>query len=613
MSHLKRTLASIAIAVAVVASPAEGMAGDAVTVITFDREPEGPDAPRPPHGIFRDPNQDPSQQFITEEVLTEELPGGKKMDFLRLLYVCEATGAFNGWWCRIPAERADWRPHADKLLTVRLRTGKASPNIVKLEIKTEGGGVHPCYLRIGLAEAKEIEQKGYADVAVPLRDIVPNRDALARVTELVLVLLQDRLAPNARRGLLLLNSVRLVEESEARYDGHALSEELSHRAFSYFRDHTHPVSGLVRDRASNFEGRGTRDSNVASVSATGFYLSILPYAVKCGWMDRDQAEREAGRILRFATHVAHHRDGLFFHFMICEEGERWERSEVSCLDSAIFMNGVAVVSEAFQSVAAMADEILDRADWTKFLVEKEGKRFLSLGWSPERGLLGPLDVRTSETLMAYVLAIGSRSHPIDPDIWYNTSTAERTVAGYRVCHGELPLFVHQYGLLWMNPGGPDRDGIDLPANAVRAALANRRFCREIAAKRSMTYADCPGVGGWWGISAGDSADGYVAPGPIYGDADTVWPMAALASPGIALVIEEDLARWRSSRVWHRVLGKYGLAPFNLDTGWIGDDLIGIDIGAFLLNQAIHDGDLARGLFMRHPVTKTAIDRIGFAR
>jgi hypothetical protein len=66
-------------------------------------------------------------------------------------------------------------------------------------------------------------------------------------------------------------------------------------------------------------------------------------------------------------------------------------------------------------------------------------------------------------------------------------------------------------------------------------------------------------------------------------------------------------------VWHRVLGKYGLASFNLDTGWIGDDLIGIDIGAFLLNQAIHDGDLARGLFMRHPVTKTAIDRIGFAR
>jgi hypothetical protein len=612
MSHLKRTLASIAIAVAVVASPAEGMAGDAVTVITFDREPEGPDAPRPPHGIFRDPNQDPSQQFITEEVLTEELPGGKKMDFLRLLYVCEAPGAFNGWWCRIPAERADWRPHADKLLTVRLRTGKASPNVVKLEIKTEGGGVHPCYLRIGPAEAREIEQQGYADVAIPLRDIVTNREALAPVTELCLVLEQNRLV--ARRGLLLVNSIRLAEESEARYDGHLLSKELSRRAFSYFRDHAHPVSGLVRDRASNFEGRGTRDSKMASISATGFYLSLLPYAVKCGWMDHDQAEREADRILRFVTHVEH-RDGLFYHFVTWDKGERWEQYELSCLDSSILMNGVIVVAEAFPAVAGMADKLLDRVDWPKFLVEKDGKRFLSLGWSPERGLLGPLDVRTSEAAMlAYVLAIGSRTHPIDPDTWYNTSTVERTVAGYRVCHGELPLFVHQYGLLWMNPGGPDRDGIDLAANAVRAALANRRFCREIAGKRSTTYVDCMSMPGWWGISAGDSADGYVAPGPIYGDADgTVWPMVALASPGIERVLEEDLARWRSSRVWHRVLGKYGLAPFNLDTGWVGDDLIGIDIGAFILNQAIHDGDLVRGLFMRHPVTKTAIDRIGFAR
>jgi len=33
-------------------------------------------------------------------------------------------------------------------------------------------------------------------------------------------------------------------------------------------------------------------------------------------------------------------------------------------------------------------------------------------------------------------------------------------------------------------------------------------------------------------------------------------------------IEEDVAQWRASRVWPRVSGKYGLAPFNLDTGWV---------------------------------------------
>ena len=76
-----------------------------------------------------------------------------------------------------------------------------------------------------------------------------------------------------------------------------------------------------------------------------------------------------------------------------------------------------------------------------------------------------------------------------------------------------PLFTSQYGLTW--PGLQnlhDADGIDLWSNAKDAALLNRAYCRELAAKKFRTY-DAPN-GGWWGLSAGDGPHGYVAPGPV---------------------------------------------------------------------------------------------------
>jgi hypothetical protein len=49
-------------------------------------------------------------------------------------------------------------------------------------------------------------------------------------------------------------------------------------------------------------------------------------------------------------------------------------------------------------VRELADQILDRADWTKFLTKhpQTGKPLLALGWSQKSGMLHPIDVRSSE-------------------------------------------------------------------------------------------------------------------------------------------------------------------------------------------------------------------------
>jgi hypothetical protein len=387
---------------------------------------------------------------------------------------------------------------------------------------------------------------------------------------------------------------------------------LEEKAFAYFRDHRHPKTGQVRDRARNFPDRGRAETAMSSIAATGFYLSILPEAARRKWLTRDEAAREAETILRFLETCPHH-NGLFYHFFHWETGERWRQSEVSTLDSAIFLNGAMVAGVAFPDTRAVVDRLLGRIDWTAFVTEKDGKKLLSLGWTPEKGLLGPIDVRTSEFAMPVFLAIGAK-RPVPVECWYNTKIAYRDIAGMRVLHGDLPLFVSQYGLCWADlRGRRDRDGIDFDATARAAALANRAFCRNECAKRFSTYhAD---QGRWWGLSSGDSARGYVAVGPIESDVDgTVWPTAALTSlPWLPREIEADLASWQASRFWPRVTGRYGLAPFNAATGWIAPDVVGIDLGAFLVCAANHHNRTVWDLWMKHPLAGSALDRISLAK
>jgi hypothetical protein len=383
---------------------------------------------------------------------------------------------------------------------------------------------------------------------------------------------------------------------------------LESKAFAFFRDHRHPKTGQVRDRARNFLDRGRPEKAMSSIAATGFYLSVLPDAVRRKWLSRDQAVREAETILRFAETCPHH-NGLFYHFFHWETGERWRQSEVSTLDSAIFLNGAMVVSQAFPETRAIANGLLERANWPAFVTEKDGKKLLSLGWTPEKGLLGPIDVRTSEFAMPLFLAIGAK-RPVPVECWYNTKIAYCDIAGQRVLHGELPLFVSQYGLCWADlTGRTDRDGIDFDAAARQAALANRAFCRGDGAKQFSTYhAD---QGRWWGLSSGDAARGYVACGPIARDVDgTVWPTAALASlPWASREISADLAAWQTSPWWSRIEGRYGLSPFNAETNWIAPDVIGIDLGAFLLSAANHRNRTVWDLWMKHPVAQSALERL----
>jgi hypothetical protein len=423
----------------------------------------------------------------------------------------------------------------------------------------------------------------------------------------------------ANRPWELLRDEGPAERRAAAASADEILDELDRKVFHWFQTHRHPETGLVLDRAPNRKNSAPPPSDraMAASSATGYSLSLSPEWVRRGYLSQQEAARQAEQTLRFLAERAEHRHGVFYQFTDWRTGKRWDRSSVSTLDTAILLNGAMVASEAYGgAVKNLATELLDRVDWPQFVVNRAGgKRLLSLGWNPEQGLLGPIDVRSSETAMPVFLAVGSKQS-VDPQTWYDAAIEDYDVEGRRILNLRHPLFTSYYGLGWHRLSGRvDRDGVDLYENARLTALMNRKLCRK-KADEFPTYSMVNG--GWWGISAGDGPLGtYIAPTALADDADGVaWPMTALATlPWIPDEVAADLIRWRDSPVWSQIDGEFGLRPFRLDDrdprrNWYGRDLIGIDLGAFAVSLANHRAGTVWRHWERHPVAVAAYRRLG---
>ena len=562
-------------------------------------------------GIFRDA-QDRSVQWIEESEATIDGSWMRPSKWSRIHYEVPAAGSYNGWRFKFKGE--DWTGVWRGDLALRLRNDGARPASFKIELKTSAGKskVYSRIVQLDEAAIGEIRRCGFADVRIPFRGWIEDVAVLRSVDELALVFEHDRVT--RKTADLYVHSIRVVLPREpAPLDAEPLVERLADSAFRWFVANRHPRSGLVLDRSPNREFVRDRPTT-SSIAAVGYYLTMLPEAVRTGEIKRADAVQQAEETLSFVLSRVPHHDGLLPHFLHWETGEPLPNSEFSSLDSAIFLNGCCVASEAFGGkVRDLSDHLIDRVNWRALVIRhaKSGKEMLSLGWSPKNGMLGPMEVRSTEMAMPYILAIGSRTRPVDPTLWYQTQVHRAEVYGHKLLNPTHGLFTSYYGLGWVDLRGlVDRDGVDWEGNARSAALANRDFCRH-AGRNAATYEIQ--LGGWWGISAGDSPRGYVAPGLVEADPEgTVWPTTAIAAwPWVRNELTKDLGSWRSCQLWPVVCGPYGLAPFNIEAQWVGTDLIAIDLGSFYVNYANHRAGTARRLWMKHPVAMAALRKLGF--
>jgi hypothetical protein len=388
----------------------------------------------------------------------------------------------------------------------------------------------------------------------------------------------------------------------------AFLEDLSRRSFQYFWDHADSHTGLVLDRAhTNGEGHSESEHSykIASSAATGFGLTALCIASERGWISRREAVERVRTTLRFFAGRAEHMHGWFYHWMDQRSGERRWKSEISSIDTALLLGGVLTVRQYFRNdpeTVRLATQIYERVDFPWMLGDHP--TLLSHGWRPETGFLKPRWDTYSEHTILQLLAIGSPTHPITPLSWRAWSRARITFAGYTYLTGG-PLFIHQYSHAWVDYRDR-REGwypyTDYFANSVAATLAHRAFCISLASE-FPSYTE-----NLWGITASDSAKGYVAwGGPPRDPAidGTIVPAAAGGSLQFTPAVSLASLRTMKEKYGATVYGRYGFADaFNPLTGWVGPDVIGINLGIVLLSaENLRTGNIWRWFMMNREIPR----------
>jgi hypothetical protein len=437
----------------------------------------------------------------------------------------------------------------------------------------------------------------------------------------------------------------------------AFMDTLARRTFDWFIDVTPVQTGLTPDRWP------TR--TFSSIAATGFYLTALPIGVERGWITRDSARTRALNALRFhwqlpqgpqPTGVSGHQ-GFFYHFLDLDTGIRFQRVELSTIDTTLLLGGVLVCREYFDgthpdevAIRAYADSLYHRVDWAW---ATNGGALVRMGWHPEpraegndaQGFLTATWHGYMESMLLYVLALGSPTHPVRDDAWREWAKTYRwdTFEGERFIQF-APLFGHQYSHVWLDFRGirddfMRRTGIDYFENSRRATISQRRYAIRNPGRWRGYGAQA------WGLTAADGPvnasyviDGrrrtfhtYMARGAgadEIRDDGTLVPTAAGGSVPFAPEITIPTLRAMRERWGDHVFNRYGFVdsfnPTLRDTtfrvtdgrivhgvGWFDIDQLGIDQGPILAMYENWRSDLVWRLLRKNADVVRGFCRAGF--
>lgn len=457
-----------------------------------------------------------------------------------------------------------------------------------------------------------------------------------------------------RREVLALSFAGLIaacahgKDVTAQPDGAFSLDDLKQRTFRFFWDTTDPRTGLAPDRWPT--------KSFASIAAVGFALTAYPIGVAHGWISRAQARERTLATLRFfvdapqgpePTGTAGHK-GFFYHFLSMETGTRFARTELSTIDTTLLLGGILFAQSWFDDdhaeeaeIRRLADQIYARVDWTWI---RPRAPFISMGWHPEGGFIASDWNQFNESLLLYILALGSPTHPIEPAAWDQwTATFDKAWGAHDGFEhiGFPPLFGHQYSHVWVDfrgirDGYGRRRGLDYFENSRRATIAQRNYAIRNPSGWRGYGADV------WGLTACDGPgdfrmeiDGrarqffsYSARGPGERDDGTIAPTAAGGSIAFAPEIVLPALRAMHRRYGAAIYGQYGfLDSFNPTLnradmlkhgkivpgiGWVDGDYIGIDQGPIVAMIENHQSGLIWKTMRNNAHIRRGLERAGFS-
>jgi hypothetical protein len=239
-------------------------------------------------------------------------------------------------------------------------------------------------------------------------------------------------------------------------DDEMMLDQLQRATFKYFEGEVNPANGLITD--------STKEDVTCSVAAVGLALTAYTVAAERGFMPREAAIARTLATLRFFWNSPQNDQpdatgyqGFYYHFLDMQTGKRLKQTELSTIDTAIFLAGALAAGAYFTGatpeeteIRDLADQLYRRADWAWAL---NNGPTVSLGWTPETGLYGYRWKGYNEALLLYILGLGSPTHPL-PTESYQEYTAGyqlywRQVYGHEMLYAGA-LFIHQLPQIWLD-------------------------------------------------------------------------------------------------------------------------------------------------------------------
>lgn len=383
-----------------------------------------------------------------------------------------------------------------------------------------------------------------------------------------------------------------------------LLDEIQRASFDFFWREASPATGQVKDRAL----AGGNDTHLmSSIAATGFGLTGLCIADQRGYANSAAITGRVRQTLRFLANQLPHVHGFFYHFIDMNTGQRWEKCELSSIDSSLLLCGVLTARQYFadREIKDLATQIYERVDWPWML---NGGNTFSMGWLPESGFLEARWDHYCELMMIYLLAIGSSTHPVSPATWDAWARPTINYQGIQYISGADPLFVHQYSHAWFDFRNKHDAYTDYFENSIKATQAHKLFCLSLR-DRFPDYSE-----NLWGITASDYVGGYTAWGgpPPQGPIDgSIVPCAAGGS--LPFLFEDCIRVLRAIRGGFRsAWTRYSFVDaFNPLTQWYDADVLGIDLGITMLMAENYRSGFVWRTFMENPEAQTAMQKVGF--
>jgi hypothetical protein len=431
-----------------------------------------------------------------------------------------------------------------------------------------------------------------------------------------------------------------AQSAAASAETHAMSDDelltmLEEACFRYYWEGADPYSGMAPE---NIPG----DDRIIATGASGFGIMALVVGVDRGFITREQGAERLNKITAFLEKAPRYH-GVWSHFMDGKEVKTLPVFDMidsggDLVESAFLMQGLLAARQYFNRDTPAEKELVARTtrlwegmewDWYRQTADSDA---IYWHWTPEWSwFINHRLTGFNETMIVYLLAIASPTHPVGPELYYTGWAGQSEAAqlyrkgwsgsaeGAKYTNGMTyfgtkldvgvgtggPLFFAHYSYMGFDPHSLTDLYTNYFENNRNLALVNLAYATENP-KKSKTYSAEA-----WGMTASDGPTGYMPEAPdAEHDLGTLAPTGALASfpylPDASMAAFKHFYRDLGDKLW----GVYGpLDAYNLDDDWWSPIYMGLNQAPITVMIENHRTGLIWKLFNSNPEIQTMLKKL----